>query len=185
MFEFVGATLTVSAVTGFLGVKAAGTAIAAVYGVMATEAAAGTAAAGAAATGAAATGTAAAGAAATGAAATGTAAAGAAATGAAATGAAVTGTAAAGAAATGAAATGAAMVKSAVAKLTVPTLALGTAIGATVACAKLFLLLANYAEWFNKFKSECEDKLKPIRYQLKELENDVKAAEEELEDLEQ
>ena len=170
MFEFVGATLTVSAVTGFLGVKAAGTAIAAVYGVMATEAAAGTAAAGAAATGAAATGTAAAGAAATGAAATG---------------AAVTGTAAAGAAATGAAATGAAMVKSAVAKLTVPTLALGTAIGATVACAKLFLLLANYAEWFNKFKSECEDKLKPIRYQLKELENDVKAAEEELEDLEQ
>ena len=173
MFEFVGATLTVSAVTGFLGVKAAGTAIAAaVYGVMATEAAAGTAAAGAAA----------AGAAATGAAATGTAAAGAAATGAAATGAAVTGTAAAGAAATG---TGAAMLKSAVAKLTMPALALGTAIGATAACANLFLLLANYGEWFNNFKSECEGKLQPIKDQLKEWEDGVKAAEEELEDLEQ
>lgn len=132
MFEFVGATLTVSAVTGFLGAKAAGTAIAAaVYGVMATDAAAGTAAAGAAATG-----------------------------------------------------TGA-MLKSVVTKLTMPTLALGTAIGATFACANLFLLLANYGEWFNNFKSECEGKLRPIKDQLKELEDDVKAAEEELEDLEQ
>ena len=57
-----------------------------------------------------------------------------------------------------------------------------TAIAGTLACGKLFLLLANYAQWFNNVKSECEKKLHPIRDKLDESEREIKVVEEELDD---
>lgn len=70
-----------------------------------------------------------------------------------------------GAAAAGKAAAGAAIIKSTVA---------GTAIAGIVACGKLFLLLADYAQWFNKIQPECEKSLNEARDELKEMENKVK-----------
>ena len=77
-------------------------------------------------------------------------------------------------AAAGAAATGkAAIIK----MLTAPVLAAGTAIAGAVACGKLFLLLADYAKWFNEVQSECEKKLKSAQDELKEMERKVKMCE--------
>lgn len=60
--------------------------------------------------------------------------------------------------------------------------AAATAIGGTLACGKLFLLLANYAQWFNNVKSKCEKKLHPIRDKLDEWEREIKLVKEELDD---
>lgn len=78
--------------------------------------------------------------------------------------------AAAGAAASGAAAAGKAAAVAAIIKSTVA----GTAIAGIVACGKLFLLLADYAQWFNKIQPECEKKLNEARDELKEMENKIK-----------
>ena len=56
------------------------------------------------------------------------------------------------------------------------------AIAGTLACGKLFLLLANYAHWFNNVKSECEKKLHPIRDKLDESEREINLFKEELDD---
>lgn len=60
--------------------------------------------------------------------------------------------------------------------------AAATAIAGTLACGKLFLLLANYAQWFNNVKSECEKKLLAIRDKLDESEREIKLVKEELDD---
>lgn len=60
--------------------------------------------------------------------------------------------------------------------------AAATAIAGTLACGKLFLLLANYAHWFNNVKSECEKKLHRIRDKLDESERDINLFEAELDD---
>ena len=67
-------------------------------------------------------------------------------------------------------------------ELTVPLLPVGTTIAGTIACCKLFLRLAKYAEWFNKVESECKKKLNFVRDNLDELERKVKVVEEELEE---
>ena len=55
-------------------------------------------------------------------------------------------------------------------------------IAGTLACGKLFLLLANYAQWFNNDKSECEKKLHTIRDKLDECEREIKLVKKELDD---
>ena len=60
--------------------------------------------------------------------------------------------------------------------------AAATAIAGTLACGKLFLLLANYGHWFNNVKSEYEKKLHRIRDKLDESERDINLFKEELDD---
>lgn len=64
----------------------------------------------------------------------------------------------------------------------VPLLPVGLTIAGTIACCKLFLRLANYAEWFNKVEPECKKKLDFVRDNLDELEGKVKVVEKELEE---
>lgn len=60
--------------------------------------------------------------------------------------------------------------------------AAATAIAGTLACGKLFLLLANYAQWFNNVKSKWEKKLHPIQDKLDESKREIELVEEELDD---
>ena len=71
------------------------------------------------------------------------------------------------------ASTVAVIMKGTAAKLAAPVLVAGTAITGLVACGKLFLLLADYAQWFNKVQPEWEKKLQSAQDELKEMERKI------------